>query len=297
MPEPVIVLANPAAGNGRCRRLAAGAVAMLERAGLAAETTISRGPGHLAEIAAAEAGRGRGRVIALGGDGTISEVARGLLSVPESSTALGIVPLGTGNDFVKSAGLPRAWPSACRALAAGFSARRVDAGRANGRWFVNGVGFGFDAAIVRSTQRYKWLPGPLGYAAGLLDALRVGAGLPVCTLRWDGGEDRRAITLAAACNGEYAGGLFRLAPGARLDDGRLDVIWADALGRLQVLRLALEVIRGRHESSPAVHRRRTARLQIASDLPLAAQADGELIGEALYELEVELEPGALLLWT
>jgi len=297
MPESVVVLANLAAGNGRSRRLARRAVAMLEHEGLDVVTVISRGPGHLAETAAAEAARGRLRLVALGGDGTLSEVARGLLSVPGAATTLGIVPLGTGNDFVKSAGLPRDWQAACRGLAAGCTPRRIDAGRVNGRWFVNGVGLGFDAAIAHATRRHKWLPGPLGYAAGLLDALRAGVGRPVCTLRWDGGEDRRAITLVAACNGQYAGGLFRLAPEARLDDGRLDLVWADALSRLQVLRHAPSVIRGTHERLPVAHRAQGTWLEVTSDVPLPAQADGELLGDDLLHLSIELSPGVLRLWT
>lgn len=296
MSEPVVVLANPAAGNGRGDRLAARAVALLERHGLQVETIISSGPGHLVEVAAAEAERGRARLIACGGDGTLSEVARGLLGVPGAETAMGIVPLGTGNDFVKSARLPRDWRTACRRLARGFSTRHVDAGRVNGRWFINGVGFGFDAAIARATLRYKWLPGPLGYAAGMLEALRAGVGRPICRLRWDGGEDRRAVTFVAACNGQFAGGLFHLAPGAELDDGRLDIVWADALTRLQLLRHAPSVMRGTHERLAVVHLAQVARIEIDSDVLLPAQADGELIGAEIDRLQIELMPGALRLW-
>jgi YegS/Rv2252/BmrU family lipid kinase len=297
MSESVVVLANPAAGSGRGRRLGGRVLALLESQGLRIESVVSHGPGHLAERAAAEARRGRARLIAIGGDGTLSEVARGLLTVPGAPTVLGVVPLGTGNDFVKSAGLSRNWRLACRQLAAGCLPRTIDAGRVNGRWFINGVGFGFDAAIARATRRYKWLPGPLGYGAGLFDALRAGVGRPVCTLRWDGGEDRRAVTLVAVCNGQFAGGLFRLAPAALLDDGRLDIVWADALSRLQVLRHAPRVIRGTHESLPIAHRALATLLEIESDTPLPAQADGELLGEALQHLSIEMVPGALRLWT
>lgn len=297
MPESVIVLANPAAGGGRGRRLGMRAVALLESEGVRVEAIVSRGAGHLAEVAAAEAGRDRARLVAIGGDGTLSEVAQGLLSVPGAVTALGIIPLGTGNDFIKSAGLPRDWRAACRRLASGCTPRNIDAGRVNGRWFINGVGFGFDAAIASATLRHKWMPGALGYGAGLVAALRAGIDRPVCTLRWDGGEDRRAVTLVAACNGQYAGGLFRLAPRAVLDDGRLDIVWADALSRLQVLRHAPRVIRGTHESLPIAHLARTTRLEIESDRPQPAQADGELLGNGLAHLVIELSAGVLRLWT
>jgi diacylglycerol kinase (ATP) len=297
MPEAVHVLANPAAGNGRGRRIGARALALLERCGLELDATFSRSVDHLEELAAAEARRGGARIIAIGGDGTFSAVARGLLNVPGAPTILGIVPLGTGNDFVKSTGLPRNWRAACRALAAGCTPRAIDAARVNGRWFINGVGMGFDAAVARATLRHKWLPGPLGYAVGLIEALATGVGRPVCTIRWDGGEDRRPVTLIAACNGQYVGGLFRLAPGAALDDGHLDIVWADALNRRQVLRHAASVMRGTHERLPFVHRARAVRVEICSDTPMPVQADGELIGDDLRRLTIELMPGALRLWT
>jgi YegS/Rv2252/BmrU family lipid kinase len=297
MPEAVVLLANPAAGSGRGDRLGARAAQLLESNGMRVETVLSRGPGHLADAAAQEAGRGRARIIALGGDGTLSEVARGLLEVPGAATTLGIVPLGTGNDFIKSAGLPRDWRRACALLAGGCTPRRVDAGRVNGRWFMNAVGLGFDAAIAHATARYKWLPGALGYAAGLLDALRAGVDAPVCTLRWDGGEDRRAVTLVAACNGRHAGGLFHLAPQAELDDGRLDLVWADALGRFQAMRHAPRVMRGTHLQLPIAHHARTQRLEVTSDRPLPAQADGELLGLEVERLEIEVAAGAITLWT
>jgi diacylglycerol kinase (ATP) len=296
MPERVLVLANPCAGNGRGRRIGARAVALLEEHGLSVESVVSRSIGHLEEVAGVEAAHGRSRVIAVGGDGTVSAVARGLLGVAGAPTILGIVPLGTGNDFVKSAGLPRDWKAACRRLAAGCVPREIDAGRVNGRWFINGVGLGFDAAVAAATLRHKWLPGPLGYVAGLFEALLAGPGHPVCTIRWDGGEDRRAVTLVAACNGQYVGGLFRLAPRAVLDDGYLDLAWADALDRWQVLRYAPSVLRGTHERFAFTQRARTTRVEISSDRPMPVQADGELIGAGLTHLVIELAPRALRLW-
>jgi diacylglycerol kinase (ATP) len=254
MPESVVVLANPAAGSGRSRRAAAARRGAARKPWAALETIVSRGPGHLAEEAAAAGARGRA---AAGRAGRRRHAVRGRARPAERAgreTALGIVPLGTGNDFVKSARAAARLARRLPRLAAGCTPRRIDAGRVNGRWFINGVGLGFDAAIARATLRHKWLPGPLGYAAGLFDALVAGVGCPVCTLRWDGGEDRRAVTLVAACNGQYAGGLFHLAPGAALDDGRLDIVWADALEPLQVLRHAPSVIRGTHERLAVAHR-------------------------------------------
>ena len=297
MPEPVLLLANPAAGNGRALRRLAAVESLLAACGLEVEARISRAPGHLTELAAAAAQEGRNRLLVAGGDGSLSEVAHGVLGVPGAETALGLVPLGTGNDLIKTAGLPRDWRAACRRLAAGCVVRRIDAGQVNDRWFINAAGFGFDASIAYATERYKWLPGPLGYVAGLAHALRQGTGRPICLLRWDGGTDRRAVTLVAACNGQYLGGLFRLAPEAALDDGQMDLVWADALTRTQVLRHAPRVMRGTHTTLPEMHQARSRRLDVESDTPRPLQADGELLGREVTRVSLRLVPGALALWT
>lgn len=295
MPAPVPVLVNPAAGGGRAHRIAGPVGELLAGAGRPVEVVISRGPGHLAEAAAAAARDGRPVVVALGGDGTLSEVAAGLLEEGSGRTALAPVPVGTGNDFVKTAGIPRDWRAACRGIVAGGTARKVDAGRVNGRWFINGVGIGLDAAVAVGADRFKASAGVLGYVAGFAGTLWRGPVCPAARLRWDGGESEGRVSLVTVCNGQYVGGLFHIAPQASLDDGRLSLVWADALTRAQVLRYAPRVIRGTHLALPIAHSAEATRVEVRVDEPLPVQADGEIIATGATSLSIEIVPGALAL--
>lgn len=295
MPAPIQVLVNPAAGGGRAHRTAGPVRDLLAGAGRPAQVVISRGPGHLAEAAAEAARAGDPLVVALGGDGTLSEVAAGLLEEGSGRTALAPVPVGTGNDFVKTAGIPRDWRAACRRIVTAGAARKIDAGRVNGRWFINGVGIGLDAAVAVGADRYKDRAGVLGYLAGFAGTLWRGPVCPPGQLRWDGGEAAGRLSLVTVCNGRYVGGLFHIAPDARLDDGRLSLVWADAVSRSQVLRYAPRVIRGTHLALPIAHSAEVTRVDIEVDAPLPVQADGEIVSTGARRLSVEIVPGALAL--
>jgi YegS/Rv2252/BmrU family lipid kinase len=292
---PIPVLFNPAAGRGRVGRLAPAVLAELARVGFEPEPRYSRLGGELTDIAASCSEAGHDRLVAIGGDGTVSEVARGVLDAA-GSVAIGIVPLGTGNDLVKSTDIPRDWRGACRWLAQGARPRRVDAGRVNGRWFVNGIGAGLAASIAQAASRRLRLPGPLPYAAGLLASLHRAPASPRCRISWADGSDERPVCLFAACNGRFAGGLFQLAPRARLDDGRLDLMWADALGRAAVLRHASRVMAGTHLDLPVVHVASSSWVEFECDEPLPVQVDGDVLGAGLQRLKAEIVPGALRLW-
>lgn len=296
MHSPVPILVNPAAGRGRPLKAAPGVRALLAEAGLEGQIVVSRGPGHLADAAARAAADGCPWLIALGGDGTLSEVAGGLLDEGSGRTALAPVPAGTGNDFAKTAGIPGDWRAAARRLAGDGRRRTVDAGRLDGRWFINGVGMGLDAAVAVGADRHKRHAGVLGYVAGLAGVLRDGPDAPMARIRWDDGEDQRPVSLVTVCNGRHVGGLFHIAPQAILDDGRLDLVWADRVNRRQVLRYAPRVIAGSHLSLPVAHSAKVTRVDIELDGPLPVQADGEIISAGLSRLSVEIAPGALTLY-
>jgi YegS/Rv2252/BmrU family lipid kinase len=293
MPAPIPVLVNPAAGGGRSLRAVDPVRAMLAEGGRTPEIVVSTGAGHLAEAAAAASRRGLPHVIALGGDGTLSEVASGLLAEGSTRTALAPVPVGTGNDFVKAAGVPQDWRAACRRILAGGEPRIVDAGRVDGRWFINGVGIGLDAAVAVGADRFKRRFGVLGYLAGFAGTLWRGPAGPRTRLCWDEGEDVRPMSLVTVCNGRYVGGLFHIAPEARLDDGLLSLVWAEAVGRIEVLRYVPRVIRGTHLALPIARSASVTRVEIEADAPLPVQADGEIISFGSTRLSVEIVPGAL----
>ena len=296
-PSGVRLVINPRAGRGRGRRCARRLRRRLEAAGLAVRASFSRAPGDVEAQVRAACARGWQRVVVAGGDGTLHEAVNGILG-SGATAALGLVPLGTGNDFAKSLGLPRDWRGAAdrvvERLRAG-TVRRVDAGRCNGFYFANGVGLGLDAEVAALSGRFKWLPGGAAYVAAVVGLLARGAPSAEARVEYEGGRLTQRISLAAALNGQCIGGVFRLAPTARNDDGLLQVVIAAPLNRRQIVRYAPRVMRGRHEGLAVARMFAARRLCLALDRPLVLEADGEIRDRAATRLEVEALPGALAL--
>jgi YegS/Rv2252/BmrU family lipid kinase len=302
-----LVILNPAAARGRVARGWARAQAAFDAAGARYEVVRTPGPGEAAEIAERAVREGWAAVVAAGGDGTVHEVVNGLVraSGDRPTVPLGIVPLGSGNDFAWLAGVPRAPAAAVRRLLAA-APRAVDVGRVRGRGllpsplgaeqlFTNGVGVGFDARVAIAARRVRRLRGMAIYAWALLGVLRTHR-TPRIRVEIDGVEVAdRPLTLVTICNGGRHGGGFRICPDARIDDGRLDVCIAEALSRAGLLRLVPEVMRGTHVGRREVEIRPALRVHLTSDDALAVHADGEILAEAAYELEIEILPGRLTL--
>jgi diacylglycerol kinase family enzyme len=230
-------------------------------------------------------------VVAVGGDGTVHEVVNGLMR-DGARAALGVIPLGSGDDFAKL--LPG---DAVGRLLAG-NERRFDVGRIDSgagiRYFANGMDVGFGAHGADNVLR---VPGFLTGLGAYLGALVLTL-VRYPTLRLDVQvDDAPAFQLdsvmTAAMNGTTFGGSFRVCPGARPDDGLLDLLLVDAVGRLAILQIVLKIIRGRHGGDPRLRLRQATRLRIASAAPFLVEADGEIAFRAARRLEVALLPRAL----
>jgi diacylglycerol kinase (ATP) len=290
---PLIV--NPAAGRGAAGRRADAMCRMLQAAGRPVEPALSEEPGRVAALVRQAAAAGCREVLVAGGDGTVREAVNAILG-DSLELALGVIPTGTGNDFVKSLGTPRSWRNACAALALGLAERRrrrIDVGRCNGEWFANSVGIGLDALVVDAVERVRWLPGLLTYPAAL--ALVLGSGVAAASVRLE--ADGRVLELPAsmviACNGAWFGGLFHIAPPASLEDGLLSVVIASPLSRRRVLTLVPKAIRGTHMSAPEAMMITARELVIETSVPLPLEADGEASAEPVTRLEIVCVPAAL----
>lgn len=305
-----LVIVNPAAGRGLGARRRREAERLLDAGGLAYEVFVTRAGGDARRVAREEAAR-YSVIVALGGDGTIQEVAGGLAEArlaraaedTRPLAALGILPAGTGNDLIKSLRLPADLAAACRRLRAG-QPRALDLGRV--RWreagdaaprerlFVNNVGLGFEGQVGWAAYRLRL---PLrGLPLYLIALLRVLVRLesPRLTLAWDGVEaPPRRLLLVSVGNGSSSGGGFRLNPRANPSDGRLDVCAADARGRLEILRLLPRAMKGTHLELAGVESRRVARLTVSGETPFAGHADGELLSERILTAEFEVLPALL----
>jgi len=287
---------NPTAGKGRARRALALVTAFLDARRVPYDLHSTDAPGHATELAAATP-RGS-TVVALGGDGTVHQVVKGLLrkGTPADRTrgrVLGILPLGSGDDFAFSLGMDRQdLHGALERLVAGGT-RNVDLAFVNGEPFLNAFGTGFDADVAQRVRTSpKFLPGLAGYLYSVFMTLAV-LDCPPAQVRVDGllVHDGPALLIGVQ-NGPRTGGSFLFAPAAVNDDGLLDVVIGDRLTRLGTVQLLPLVMRGQHVGHPAValHRGRSLRIDWESARP--GHADGEALPlSASYE--VELLPAAL----
>lgn len=296
MTSGVRVILNPVAGGGRAGRMAAAIAGELASRGIAADVMLTRARGHAFELAA-EAASDHELIVAAGGDGTIHEVANGLLSVePHRRRArLAVLPIGTGNDFAKLLGGHRLEHAFDRILRG--EPRLLDVGLV--RWadqaeyFINGMGTGIDVEVVRQIARPPRFRGVAGYLVGVLRALRVFEPIRA-RLRVDGTELDRRVMIVGVGNGVSQGGGFYITPDARPDDGRLDLCVIDEMSLPRVLVTLPQLMRGRHVSHPSVTMMTFERLEIETDAPLFFQLDGELREPAgVHRLTVEVRRGAL----
>ncbi len=256
------------------------------------EILVTERPGHASELAMAAVRAGAERVIAVGGDGAVHEVANGLIAA-RSSAALGVVPIGTGNDFAKLVGVYRhSLDRAVQRLVAAVP-RRFDAGKVLDEYFVNTLGFGFGPAVVATRNASPALKGFLSY---LVPVLRTFASFrpPWFDIRADAHQESGNMMMVEVCNGTTAGGSYRFAPAADPQDGLLDICIIRKVGLPKFLAALPRVMRGTHLGMKEVTLVRSRSLTIHSpEAPLLMHLDGELRTSGAREATVTVEPGCL----
>ncbi len=289
------VVFNPVAGRGRARAALDELVRQLEAAGAEHALHVTTGPGHAVELAAATPAGAT--VVAVGGDGTVHEVVTGLVRAEGgravTSRCLGVVPVGSGDDFAHALGLRRGdVPAAVRTLLAG-ARERVDLGMVNGAPFANAFSTGFDADVAsRLDDAPGFLKGLAAYLYALVISLGSARSVPAKVVLDGIDAGVGTALLVAAQNGPRTGGSFRYAPDAVPDDGLLDVVVARDLGLLGTLSVLPRVMMGTHLTHPKIELRRARRVEIEWVQPRRAHADGESAGRS-ERFVVELLPGAL----
>jgi YegS/Rv2252/BmrU family lipid kinase len=285
----VTVIINPVSGGaapGAARRKAQLALAVVEAHGDRPEVLVTEGVGHARELAAGALQRGARLVLAWGGDGTINEIASALVF---GEVPLGIVPAGSGNGLARELGVStRAERAIADALAA--EGRLMDVGEIEGRYFVNIAGIGFDAHIASrfasSTRR-----GFLGYAGITADALRSYVPLTYRITRGSVTDEVRAILVTIANSAQFGNGA-RIAPGARVDDGELDLVLVRERSRLSTICSLPRLFNGTVDRIPGCTMARVREVTIEADAPLTYHVDGEPI-EGGQRLRARVHPRAL----
>lgn len=282
---------NPEAGRGLGRQLGPAVGRYLTELGMPTLIQNSVAPGDVETKVRAALAEHPPMVIAAGGDGTVHEAVNGWLKAG-GGAPLGVIPVGTGNDFAKMLSSSSDWREACWRAARGQT-RLVDAGRCNDYYFANGLGVGFDAQVALEANRMRWLRGNAVYGVALAKILILRHARPMVKVSHDGGSFETDITLLTVNNGKVEGGSFVMAPDAEIDDGLFDVVVARGMGRLGILRLLPQVLNGRHMHHPKVIQFRTSRLLVESPAPLPVHADGELHYTGSSRLEIEVLPRRL----
>ena len=287
--DDLFVVFNPRSGKGRGARLIA---PVLQALGASTAHGITAAAGDEVRLTADALERGFRRILAVGGDGTWSNVGNAIIRSGVDG-ALGLVPAGTGCDLAKSLGVPARDVARCAQIAADGHSRRIDAGRIEDRYFLNVAGFGFDIAVIEDSWTVRYLGGDVLYLYCALRQLHRFPGFAVA-LSVDGAAPvRREMLMLVVANARAFGGGFKIAPGAALDDGQLDVISFANMPLFRRLSIMGRLLRGSHGSAAEVDSRPGRRIDLRFDAPPAYETDGEWHRAASAELTIEAVPGAL----
>ncbi len=278
---------NPAADKGRAARRKESISRSLKERGIEAIWHVTDGPGHAGHITASLPDDAL--AVAVGGDGTVHEVAGACTG---TNRLLGILPVGSGNDYVKALGIGTKLEKALETLARRRE-RTVDAGEVNGVRFNNGLGIGFDAEVAEGVSRAPAYLGGVGRYMWSVGRLLWGFQCHEAVLKLDGERVIEAKTiLVAAALGTTYGARFRLAPDSRLDDGLFDVIWSDEVNRAEVLRLIPAALGGTLLKQKKVHLARVKEIEVDLAEEVPAHVDGEMLSPTRH-FRARVLPGAL----
>jgi diacylglycerol kinase (ATP) len=287
----IALIANPAAGTAQDRTPVDEAEARLRDAGHDVVVVETAGPGDAERLAAESVRAGAGLVVAAGGDGTLNEVVNGLASVPGAlrHCALGILPIGTGNDFARALGIESP-EAAVDALVAGTT-RAIDLIHLDDRVFLNASAGGFTAETSSQvTSELKQAVGKLAYLIGGARAFLEYEPVRVLVE----GAGRRIETdlqLFAVCNGAYIGGGHQLAPSARPDDGEMEVCLVRASSALDFLALLPRLSSGDHLDDDDVAYFRAREVTLTFARPIKVNTDGEVLESS--RCHYVMHPGAV----
>jgi YegS/Rv2252/BmrU family lipid kinase len=295
------VIFNPKANRGRNTQLAEELRQLTEQLG-GADWVTTQQPGHATELAAQAAIEGYQRVISMGGDGTIQEIINGLMRVEQADrSALAIVPVGSGNDFIRGVTVK---PTPAQAIEQAFESTQtkpIDIGcmRINDgplRYWVNVVGIGFDAAVTKQSKRTR-VKGKMMYFVSAVRTIIANYNALSFEMELDGQVRRQNSQMLTIGNGTREGGGFITNPDARVDDGLLDYVVFEPVSRAMMVRMIPEVMRGTHgKVKKIVHMGTFKAMKLVSEQPMPIHTDGELVAietDNIHKLEVRVIPAAI----
>lgn len=248
----------------------------LERGGLETSTHATTGEGDATLAAADAVERGFDVIIAAGGDGTLYEVINGMAEKP-NRPPLGIIPLGTTNDFARAMSIPKNWESACDIITSGFE-RVIDLGKANQRYFINIAGGGSLTELTYEVpSKLKTMLGQLAYYMKGLEKLPRLRPIELF-IKADGMDLHEEVMIFLISNTNSVAGFEKLCPDASIDDGLLDVLVVKKCNLVELIRVVTLALRGEHLHDPNLIAFKTKEIQITSPDYVQLNLDGEFGG-------------------
>lgn len=297
------VIVNPIAGRGLGEKSIPKIESSLRESGLDFTLVRSERVWHAAELAEAAAREDYDVVVSASGDGTVNEAINGLMKARKDGhhkTAFTALGIGTGNDFAGGTGIPTNLDDGLKALKAD-KRRKIDLGYVkggdfpDGRYFGNGIGVGFDAAVGNEAIKIRWTRGLLAYLIGVIKTVFLYYNPARVEIILDDRETINQVSLMiSVMNGRRMGGGFQMAPESRPDDGMFDLCIAETASKGRILQMIPHFIKGTQATLPEIQMKRAKKVLIRSlDLTFPAHADGEFICLAGTHLTLELLPQEL----
>ena len=299
------VILNPTAGKGNGGRVQPQIEANLKNLGLVYDLVLTERPVHATELARQACLDGYDVVVAAGGDGTVNEVINGIMSLRKEKKTLpvlAVLPVGRGNDFAFSMGIPTNLDESC-ILLANDPQKKIDIGRVvseiypDGLYFGNGVGVGFDAVVGFVAAKMK-ISGMLSYLIAAVKTMFIYFKAPQVELVLDGTPIHFSALMISVMNGRRMGGSFMMAPNSKSNDGHFDLCIVREVPRSALPGLMGLVMKGTQSTHEAVTTARGSRITIrAIKRSLPAHADGVTLCENGEKISIEILPSELTIIT
>ena len=286
MPQEIALLTNPTSGKGKGARTVEAALPRLRDAGFVVRNLVGRDADEALDLARQCVDDGVETLVVVGGDGMVHLAVQALAG---TETRLGLVPAGTGNDVARYFDIPRNDTAAATDVVVAGRERRIDLARVGSVHYVTVLAAGFDAVVNERANAMTWPKGQMRYNLATMAELRTLRPISY-VLEVDGVEQRFEATMVAVGNGPSFGGGLRIAEGAVLDDGLLDVVVIEPMTRRALLRTYPKLFKGTHVHHSGYRHQHARTVTIAAP-GITAYADGERI--AALPLTVEVVPRAL----
>ncbi len=302
--KEILLIINPEASKGKGRKKAQIVCSCLEKDNISYTIAYTNGKGHAEKLAKNGANNGFKTIVAVGGDGTVNEVINGIMrSDNRSKVKMGIIPIGRGNDFAWVCGITSNIKKSVNRVIKG-EAKPTDVGfcygpdKPSGMYFLNGAGFGFEPMVNFKAMEYKHLNGMPSYVAAFLYILKNITDGSKVKLKFDGNEKDLSTQQISVASGIRMGSTFKMTPLAKIDDGKLDLMFTNRVYRgLALLSLVFSFLRGaqvKDKKNFSYYQVKEVEIESEkADLPV--HLDGEVYSKKAKRVTVKVIPGAIKL--